>query len=581
MADNIPNNSPPPIVAAPPGLAPTATDQPLTGARSIEVAAMLGSSVVDVKHIDNPRGGKTSALTYALIGLGAAALLISVLSFARGVSTASLNQQAARIHTEELGLPAHEFRPQRISLAYDWMAFGGLATSLACFVLALVRIRRERVSPFYRIGSDPAVDFATRSHGGAANFPLVAPRGDDFVVNFTAAMSGELVVDGESTALAELRERGLAQPSTAVAGAVEMAIPERGRIRLRSERNSFLIGSVARPRRHATPFFAGLSSTMTAFLAASAVFHIGLWAMLRTIPPDTHTLALTLGTSETRITSVNSRPEEPAIDDDEKLADEADDAPGGTGTQMALDSGKMGTDKSDRIAGRYTIENKGVDPQLARQRAVDRARHTGIAGAISGDTFASLTGTADFTSGLDDASVYGGMMGEEVGEMNGGFGFGVYGFGPGAGGTGWGTIGAGRYGTIGHGKGTGTGYHSGSGQGAFGRAHHVQKPEVVIGDVVTGEGLDKNIIRRYIRRKLPRIKYCYEKQLLVRPGLRGIVNTSFQISPNGGVLSAQAKGVSEEVSSCVADVVRSIQFPKPRGLIVISSYPFNFRPSGG
>jgi len=46
----------------------------------------------------------------------------------------------------------------------------------------------------------------------------------------------------------------------------------------------------------------------------------------------------------------------------------------------------------------------------------------------------------------------GGLLGNEPGEMSGGFGYGRAGFGPG-GNTGYGTIGTGRYGTIGHGRG--------------------------------------------------------------------------------------------------------------------------------
>ena len=107
-------------------------------------------------------------------------------------------------------------------------------------------------------------------------------------------------------------------------------------------------------------------------------------------------------------------------------------------------------------------------------------------------------------------------------------------------------------------------------------------PRVRIGNATATGDLDKNIIRRYIRRKLPRIKYCYEKQLLVKPGLKGTVVTNFQISPSGSVLGSTAKGVNAEVAGCVADVIKSIQFPKPKGGgLVQVRYPFNFRPTGG
>ena len=116
--------------------------------------------------------------------------------------------------------------------------------------------------------------------------------------------------------------------------------------------------------------------------------------------------------------------------------------------------------------------------------------------------------------------------------MAGGWGYGVKGVGPGGGGTGWGTIGTGRYGLIGHGSGTGSGYGSGSGRGGM-RGRHASAPSIHIGNASATGDLDKNIIRRYIRRKLPQIRYCYEKQLLVKPNIQGTVVTQFQISPNG------------------------------------------------
>ncbi len=569
-----------PIAAASPSLA-DGDGATLDQNRAIEVTAMLGDSVVEVKHLSDPRGGKISLPTYLLLGLGAAALIASIVAFTAGVENAALNRSAARYHTEELGLPMHEFRPHRIGLVYDWMAFGGAATALGCLALALVRIRRERERPGFHIGCARDVDFAADAPLGAPSFPLVAPLGDDFVLNFVDGMAGEVYADGQLTPLAALRDRGLARPSTSTPGALEMAIPRRARVRVNSGTTTYLVSSVARPRRQATPILHGLSTTMIAFVAGSAVAHLGLWALLRTIPPDPKTLALDAGGGEGRFTHFSHRAaEEPIPDQQEQLADGSDaNQPGGTGKQMALEPGKMGNPDSDRVAGRYKLENRGGDPRLARARAVDSARNAGIAGILrSGDLFASLTGTGDFASGLDERTVYGGMVGDEVGEMHGGFGYGAHGFGPGAGGNYWNTIGAGHYGTLGWGDGTGTGYDVGSGDG--GPAKRKSKlPIAHIGNAVTSPGMDKNIIRRYIRRKLPRIKYCYEKQLLARPGLEGTVVSNFQISPNGAVLGARASGLADEVSSCIADVISTIQFPRPSGLVQVR-YPFNFRPAG-
>jgi pSer/pThr/pTyr-binding forkhead associated (FHA) protein len=552
------------------------------GARAIEVAAMLGDSVVGVKHLMDPQGGKVSSTTYALFIGGGVMLLMALIAFGIGVSNAAFNKAAYQEWVHVLKRPEFEFRPQPLSLIYDWMAFGGLLSGLFSMTYGLLRLRNERQSPYFRIGTAPDVEFPILA-SPSESFPLVGPLGDDFVFHFGAGMDGEMNVDGETIKLGELQARGRAQHSSAVQGALQVPIPPKARIRVNAGKNTFLISAVPRPREQAAPLFASLESRALAFFGGSAAFHLGLVALLLNLPPDPRSLSLELRGSEGRLTRFQSKAQEDPKQEEEE-ENESDETSGGTGTAMALDEGKMGKKDSTRAAGQYAMKNEGVDPQLAREQAIDQARDAGFLGAIKmaqGGAFASLTGTGDFSSGLDDANVYGGLLGDEVGEMQGGFGFGRSGFGPGGGGTGWGTIGTGNYGTIGHGSGTGSGYGVGSGRGGM-RGRRSSPPAVHIGNAVATGDLDKNIIRRYIRQKLPRITYCYEKQLLVRADLSGTVVTQFQISPQGAVLNSKAEGVSKEVADCVAEVIQGIQFPKPKGGgLVQVRYPFTFRPTGG
>jgi hypothetical protein len=166
--------------------------------------------------------------------------------------------------------------------------------------------------------------------------------------------------------------------------------------------------------------------------------------------------------------------------------------------------------------------------------------------------------------------------------MAGGWGYGINGAGAGGGGTGMGTIGTGRYGTIGHGSGTGAGYGVGPGGGGM-RGRVPKQPTVVIGNATAVGGLDKNTIRRYVRQKMNQIEYCYQKQLIVKPSLSGTVNTAFTIDDNGRVIAAKAGGLGDtEVESCIADILRNIQFPKPQGggIVNVTSYPFTMHPAG-
>jgi hypothetical protein len=171
-----------------------------------------------------------------------------------------------------------------------------------------------------------------------------------------------------------------------------------------------------------------------------------------------------------------------------------------------------------------------------------------------------LTATDD-SSASSDMNVYGDLQREQIGS--------------GGGGTGWGTIGTGRYGTISHrtsGYGTGTG----GGHGPW------TPPLVSIGEpTIGGPGeLDKAVIRRFIKRYTQKLQYCYEKELLAKPSLAGTVTADFTITPNGTVNPSKASGVDPYVAMCISDAIKAIEFPKPKkdGEVTVK-YPFTFQPT--
>jgi len=165
-------------------------------------------------------------------------------------------------------------------------------------------------------------------------------------------------------------------------------------------------------------------------------------------------------------------------------------------------------------------------------------RMAGVLGSVTsrqGGAFASLTGTGDISSGFDDVNMYGGLVGSGTGDN-----------------------------------------HAGRG----GARVRTVVPTVSIGQPGVQGDLDKAIIRRYIKRNLQKIQYCYEKQLLNKPRLAGTVRTQFTIGGDGKVTSSTGAGVDDEVASCVADVIRAIEFPKPKTNDVVTvSYPFVFQTS--
>jgi pSer/pThr/pTyr-binding forkhead associated (FHA) protein len=542
------------------------------GMRAIEVAAMLSDSVVAVKHLTDPRSGKVTGMTYGLYFAGIALLVMFAAALFHGYGVAAENHRQYEKWVEVDKKPALDFRPRRMAAGWDALTLFGLIGGLLTITWATARALEEKKSPFFRIGRAKDVEFPTEA-SPMESFPLVAPQGDDFVFSWAHGMRGEMTAGGKTTPLDQM-------PTT-------MQIPLGARIRVEAAPNTFLISSVPAPARQTGAWLASLEGVVLAFFAGSAIAHLAFLALLYSIPPDEKGLALDVLGDNERLAKVQVKPPEDPKQLEDLTQNQKDDGQqsGGTGTKQAGEEGKMGKKDSTRQSGQYAMKKvDGVQPQLAKQQAIDAARNSGILGSFKsqpGGAFASLTGTGDFSSGLDDRDVYGGLIGNEVGEMQGGWGYGISGTGPGGGGTGLGTIGLGRYGTIGHGAGTGTGYGVGSGKGGM-RGRSASQPRVNIGNATATGDLDKNIIRRYIRQKLPQIQHCYEKQLVVKPSLQGTVTTQFTISGNGNVTTARAGGMGDgSVESCVADVIKSIQFPKPTGGGIVNvTYPFTFRPAG-
>ncbi|HUS30082.1 MAG TPA: AgmX/PglI C-terminal domain-containing protein [Kofleriaceae bacterium] len=515
-------------------------------AQAVEVVAMLGDSVVGVKHCCDPNAnGKVQRATYTLFAVAAVAMLVAGVAFWSAVETAAYNQSRYEYETTVLGKPRYSVRTRSLPRGCESIAFGALLASLVACTAAVLRMRREREGSTVRIGTAPGVDFPVAG-APAEDFALVVTQSDHFAVQ-----RGDELVPVMDDFAARLCFGGA----------------------------TFLVCAIERPRRVPVPLFE-LDAEFSRILVGTAAMFAVFMLVVFQLPIEAESASIEISETEETFVSVDW----PAPESAPSPYDGVDGDSGGSGTSMALDPGRMGNVESQRADGQYKIEGR-IDPQLARQQAIEQARYAGILGSTSvtsGNAFVSLTGSFDASRGFDDTNIYGGKLGDEAGEMAGGFGYARSKFGPGGGGTGWGTICAGDFGTIGHGSGTGEGYGIGGGRcGTTCRGHVAATPSVSIGQPVAIGALDKAIIRRYIKRNIDKIRYCYEKTLLAKPGLSGTVSTQFFIAPDGHVSSAAAEGVDVEVASCVADVIEGISFPRPsEGAGVQVSYPFTFERAG-
>lgn len=562
----------------------------LGGARAVEVATMLGDSVVSVKHCMDPRGGKVTRKTWGVFAASLVCLASSAIAFKMSVDNAAYNKGKLDYHTRVANRPAYSFRPTAPAAGLDFLAFGGLALGLLGMTTGLIRMRNERKSPFFRVGTAPGVEQPLET-APAAEFPLVAPSGDDFVFNYGAGIDGEMIVGGTSTPLAELAATGRARPSATIAGAIEVPLPMAARIRARSGNTTFLVTAMAQPRKQAVAVFGAMESRTMAYFAGSLAVHLGVWAFLQTVPVDGTGVNMdfhALETAELR-SSTTERDELPPEQDEPDTGNSGGSE--GAGAKMALAEGAAGKPDSQRADGHIRIKNNQKEVAMSRVEAIEAARTAGILGSVSTirGGISSMASTADFSSGFDDADIYGPLFGSE-GEGRGNFGGGRSGWGLGGGCTvaPCGIIGTGRYGTIGTGDKAGDRWcgPGGSWCGPDGGGPGMRRrtpPDIggYIGRPIVDGDLDKAIIKRYMKRNVDKIAYCYEKQLLAKPGIAGTITVQFLIAPNGSVQSSTGTGFDGQVSSCVASVVKNISFPAPKnGGAVQVNYPFNFHAAG-
>ena len=309
-----------------------------------------------------------------------------------------------------------------------------------------------------------------------------------------------------------------------------------------------------------------------------------LLAIAHLIPSDPRALSLdTLDASGrmARLVTVPLEVTAPEIDHARELQKTA----GGGGSPAAPKPSGQAGDKRSRDSNRRMAIQGTARPEDVRALS-SRIRQNSLLSVFDGPRGSALAAVLDEgrAMGADAESVVGNLIAANPGAAYGPGGLGTTGTGAGAAGEHEGMIGGGGpLPTLGRfGRGSGSGPY-GTGVGAL-HAHQVRVPDPIIGDGSVRGTLDKEIIRRVVRRHLNEVKYCYQQALTRRPSLEGRLVTQFTIAPTGQVLAAVVlSSTLREVSveACVVNAVKRWEFPAPdRGGLAMVSYPFTFAPAG-
>ncbi len=564
----------PPSFAGAPGA--SAEAEVHDGTRAMEVQSVFRGVVTGTRHLYNPEGKSTDGQGTAMLYAGLAAGLLAVATF---VYTAiDVGAEKARFEAwTTAGKESKAFIWENHSPASAAVVFGGLIGGLALSYMGLKR--RGKESPNFLIGSDADVDApVSPEYVPSSSHPLVAATGADYVINVTPRMTGEVYVDGQGYSLQQfIQQRGSS-----------FSLPQGGSARLDCGETTFVVSATARPRTLDVPFLTWKWSEQ--IYTVGSVVALGLFLlMIFSVPPDPKSLSLDLFNSDNRFVKFLIKPpEEKEEDIPEWLKSKKPEEQGGKGKRHKGEEGKMGKKTSKNKEGLYGLKGPkdNPDPHLAKKLAEEQAKNAGILGVLKqteGSHIASIFGR-DSALGNDASDVLGGLIGNQIGEAYGVGGLGLVGTGSGGGGTGEGTIGLGNLGTIGKGGGGGNGSGYGRGAGGLGgrRAH---APDVIPGQANVRGSLDKEIIRRIIRRHINEVKYCYEQELTKKPELGGRIMVQFTIAASGQVIASVLQNSTmgnARVENCTVQAVRRWEFPKPLGGgIVIVSYPFVLTPAGG
>lgn len=538
-----------------PGARTASTDRH-AGRHAIEVTTIFEDTVLGIRHLDDPAGAPPTALTHALIALGAL-LALGALALAL----------AGRGGVGALLLPA--------------------AAALA--VHGALRRLRERPCRDFIVGAGADADL-NLAHPTlpSERFPLVHAEGRGYALLVTRRMDGDVTLGDERIALGRLADSDRVRPAPEHGDAFAFPIPPGARIKLDLGATTLLVHSVAPAQP--LPSALGERPDWLPTFGLSAAAHLLLLLFVFALPPDAKALSLDLFEGDSELIEYRIQRRERREETLPPWITKPAARPPGAGAPATRQRGAEGSSGTPNVPrsrrGRLVLPADGpaLEPAAIRAEALAQAQRVGVLGILGSNRGGALASVFAMDSALGPkaSAVWGSLSGALPGEADGENGLGLRGTGRHGGGDAVG-IGVGRLHTIGaHGRGGEPGDYGGA--VAQLASHTASTPRAQTGAIAVHGGLDKALVRRAIRQHLNAIRYCYSRALLTNHQLEGRVSVEFAIAADGKVATAKiltstlADAAAEQ---CITAAIRRIVFPKPpQGDLVIVSYPFVLRAPG-
>jgi len=423
---------------------------------------------------------------------------------------------------------------------------------------------------------DPAYFGASAAAIAGGGHALVEPVAGGFAVNLAPAMRAELLTPVQALPL---------RPDFGRAEA-PLALPADAVVRVTCGEVAFDLYAAEPAAAVPPPRFAARWREHARYEAGVALAFLALLVIVRAIPEDPRSVSLDDIRRNGRLDHMVTIPltvDSPEVD----KAIAATKTPGGGGAKAAKGpQGEAGDKRAKPSIGRRAVQ--GNTPPDARDVAGE-IRDNSILKFLDGPKSGALGALFDDKPALGDEAktVLGHLQGPMVASAYG-TGLAANGTGAFGGGTGEHTLGTGVIGTLGKfgpgdGPGDGPGHGYGTGVGKLG-TRHAKTPDVFIGDLKIRGTLDKEIIRRIVRRHINEVKFCYDQALVRKPKLDGRLVAQFTIAGNGQVIASvkQSSTLGDVTAEmCVVNAIRRWEFPTPNGGgLAIVTYPFTFSPAG-
>jgi hypothetical protein len=435
----------------------------------------------------------------------------------------------------------------------------------------------------FTIGAAPRADAPVNpAHVHTDRHALVdADEEGGFTVCLSPAMRAELRTDTQRLPL--LADAGLAE--------APLVLPPRAVLHVLCGEMAFTIQAASAAAALPRPWLPSTWRRDGRYALGVAVAALLLLVTVMAVPSDPKALALDVIDASARFAQVRVMAPEAPPDDGGgggQAAAGLPVAPGKAGGTTGQAGDRNAPARDRRLSVKGPADNRDVR-LVARDLAAQIEKHSilGFLRAREGSALASVL--ADVPAlGTEAETVLGDLQGVMIGTAGGVGGLGVRGTGAGGGDEGEAMLGGGPVGlaTVGvRGRGKGPGYGYGDRVGRLRDRPGGGTPDVLPGIVSSHGSLDKEIIRRIVRRHVNEVRYCYEQALPRRPELAGRLVVGFTIAPNGHVVTSvlQTSSMSDVgVESCVVAAVRRWEFPQPAGGgLVMVSYPFQLAPAGG